>query len=115
MYKIVVKIDGQSNVPFNVFDMPEMIDELLEFITVAKKNPDKFRLEIVGNFVWSEKATHRFISFFEPIKRVSESIGETRGEGASLLMGFFQAMAMVESEDGADERLSAKPGNDIYD
>jgi hypothetical protein len=115
MYRIIVKVDGQSNIPLHVFEMPEMVDELSEFINNAKKNPDKFRLEIVGNFLWNEKVTRRFIDFFEPVKRITEMTGGgSTFEDASIFMGFLQAMAMIESGDGANEQLSNEWGNDIY-
>ena len=110
MYKIVVFIEGDSNKPFDVFDLPTDRKELIKFMVEATKNPKKYRVEMHGSFIWNENVTYKYLNFFMPIYTLnrgesllealnrSESLLEdVSPEDVSFLAGFIQGMAIFEN------------------
>lgn len=91
MYRIIVKREGESNKPYRVFEFPEHVDEVVEFIQEAKTQPGVFKIEIVGEFIWDEKQTNICNHFFEPVYRM---MGDQGMDRIAFVAGLFQGAAI---------------------
>lgn len=96
MYKIVVKENGTSNLPVDVFDINSDPDDILKMIMTVLKNPDRYRFEFEGSFTWSAKCSFHFISFVKPIMEMIKRDGGVID--LPLLFGFLQGISLAENE-----------------
>jgi hypothetical protein len=93
-YKVIIKKEGESNIPFRVYEIPENIDELVEFMQYARTYPDVYRIEVDGNFVWSKVHTIMFNEIVSPLLRIAGR--EDFANYVSLVLGFIYTSAEAE-------------------
>lgn len=60
MFKLIIKRDGQYNIPLMVFDKDTPPSEIVDAVDVMIRSPGVYRVEMVGEMMWDTAVSKGF-------------------------------------------------------